>query len=172
VFVYSCLEDIQTTVPGKELSVYTDGSCDPVSGIGGWAAIILEDGGNVLLSGKETDTNHHRMEITAALCALRHIQSTASGNRPIVLFTDSQYLANLPQRKDKLLAAGMRTRKGDILRNRDLLVQLFALLDTLMIAIVKVPSHEKAGNLWNYNREVDKLSRKIVREAVRDCKGL
>lgn len=172
MFVYSCLENIQTIAPGKELSVYTDGSCHPVSGIGGWAAIILEDGGNVLLSGKETDTNHHRMEITAALCALRHIQSTASHSRPIVLYTDSQYLADLPQRKGKLLAAGMRTRKGDLLPNTDLLIQLFALLNALVMEIVKVPSHEKTGRLRNYNREVDKLSRKIVREAVRKCMGL
>ena len=43
--------------------IYTDGSCHTQQCIGAWAAIILIDQQKIVLSGRENDTTHNRMEI-------------------------------------------------------------------------------------------------------------
>ena len=108
------------------------------------------------------------MELTAALEAIRYLSGLESASRRIFLYTDSQYLANLPRRKNRLLGAGLITRKERPIANADLLIQLFQFLDSHLLQFVKVLSHQKENGLLNYNREVDKHSRKIVRDAVRN----
>jgi len=74
-----------------ELTIYTDGACSPNPGPGGWGAVVLR-GTTVIseLSGAETVSTNNRMELCAAVEALR---SLASGSE-IVLYTDSIYLKN------------------------------------------------------------------------------
>ena len=63
--------------------VHTDGGASPNPGPGGWGAVIdLPDGGTRELSGAEGATTNNRMEITAALEALRSIPS---GSRVVVV---------------------------------------------------------------------------------------
>lgn len=68
--------------------VYTDGSCR--NGKGGWAfisklgRIIEENSGGVL------DTTSNRMEMTAAIEALKSLP----GNTKVTLYSDSEYLVN------------------------------------------------------------------------------
>lgn len=152
----------------NEISVFTDGSCDQPAGIGGWAAIVLTDGGKVLLSGRAYETTHQRMELTAAVEAIRYVTGLEYDKRRIFLYTDSQYLADLPRRKNRLLAAGLKTRKNRPIANADLLVQLFQFMDSHLLEFVKVQSHQKKNGQTNYNREVDKCSRKVVRDTVRN----
>ncbi len=74
-----------------ELTIYTDGACSPNPGPGGWGAVVLR-GTTVIseLSGAETVSTNNRMELCAAVEALR---AQASGAE-IVLYTDSIYLKN------------------------------------------------------------------------------
>ena len=70
--------------------IHTDGSCSPNPGAGGWGA-ILRYGEHVReICGGEPDTTNNRMEIMAAVQALRHL------TRPTVvhLYTDSTYVRN------------------------------------------------------------------------------
>lgn len=150
------------------ISIYTDGSCNPVCRIGGWAAILFIGEEKILLSGTQVETTHQRMELTAAAQAIAHLQTLASADQEICIYTDSQYLVGLPHRKSKLLLAGLTTKKNLLLPNADLIQQLLGYLDTLSLTFIKVKSHEKFSDLENYNREVDKLSRKIVRDSVRN----
>lgn len=74
------------------VTIYTDGGADPNPGPGGWGVVLLfEQDGAVHkqeLSGGELQTTNNRMELTAAIEALRSLK------RPyrIEFFTDSQYL--------------------------------------------------------------------------------
>jgi ribonuclease HI len=72
------------------LRVYTDGGCQPNPGRGGWAFVVMQDGEEVHSDcGGEPVTTNQRMELTAALMALRWLASNAEpGAR---LFSDSMY---------------------------------------------------------------------------------
>jgi ribonuclease HI len=71
--------------------VYADGSCLGNPGPGGWGCIIIgSDGSERELSGGSAHTTNNRMEITAAIEALRALPAGTS----VVVHTDSQYLVN------------------------------------------------------------------------------
>lgn len=72
----------------KRLTIYTDGACSGNPGPGGWAAILIYNGVEKELSGGETLTTNNRMELTAALEALRALKRRCS----VDLYTDSQYV--------------------------------------------------------------------------------
>jgi ribonuclease HI len=70
-------------------SVYADGSCLGNPGPGGWGVVLIEpDGTTREFAGAHPSTTNNRMEITAALEALR---ITPPGT-PVVIHSDSQYL--------------------------------------------------------------------------------
>jgi ribonuclease HI len=70
------------------VTIYTDGSCEPNPGPGGWAALLRCGEAEKVLTGSEETSTNNRMELTAALEALRTL------NRPcqVELYTDSEYL--------------------------------------------------------------------------------
>lgn len=77
-----------------EITIYTDGSClkNP-GGPGGWGAVINTPSKQILASGCEPDTTNNRMEMIAALSAVR-LAKKVSGKIKITLYTDSQYVQN------------------------------------------------------------------------------
>ena len=76
------------------IKVYTDGGCWPnPGGIGGWGAVILLNGEHIELSGAEENTTNNRMEITAAVEALRYLQ-TRQVRSSVTIVSDSAYLVN------------------------------------------------------------------------------
>jgi len=77
------------TAGPKTLLVYADGSCLGNPGPGGWGVVIVEPDGTAReLSGSDPATTNNRMEITAAIEALRAVPRTAS----VILRSDSEYL--------------------------------------------------------------------------------
>ena len=70
------------------IEIFTDGACRGNPGPGGWAALLRSDTHEKMLSGAEPATTNNRMEVMAAIEALRAI------GRPsrIRLTTDSEYL--------------------------------------------------------------------------------
>ncbi len=72
----------------RSVVIYTDGACEPNPGPGGWAAVIIAQGQVRELSGSEPATTNNRMELTAAISALRSLTSPTS----VELYTDSRYL--------------------------------------------------------------------------------
>jgi ribonuclease HI len=73
----------------ETIRIYTDGACSGNPGPGGWAAIILDGDDSRKLTGGEPHTTNNRMELTAALEALRALEDDAS----VKLHTDSAYLS-------------------------------------------------------------------------------
>lgn len=89
-------EMLQTDGDAEVLTVYTDGSCSPNPGNGGWAAVIVNADGpghRVEIFDAEQRTTNNRMEITAVLRALQFIdQRPTSQSRPIHVCCDSCYV--------------------------------------------------------------------------------
>ncbi|EAY25997.1 ribonuclease H family protein [Microscilla marina] len=151
------------------LTIYTDGACHPPSQTGAWAALIFAANNeeDTLLQGIVTHTTHQRMELTAAIEALYYAEKKAMPLSTVALYTDSQYVADLPTRRKKIVQGNFITKKGNLRQNTDLLQVFFGLLDRVEVELYKVKAHQKQGDLPNHNRRVDKWVRKVLREHLR-----
>ena len=71
------------------IKIYTDGACSGNPGIGGWGVVILENNkDDIFLNGGDDNTTNNRMELQAAIEALRYF----SEKQNITLVTDSKYV--------------------------------------------------------------------------------
>jgi len=148
-------------------AIYTDGSCHPQSGQGAWVAIILTDGGKVVLSGSVQDTTHNRMELSAVIEGIKYVQNNFKDIQHLHIYADSQYVTGLMERQYKLSHANFITGKGTIIRNADMVQELYRLGAQIQLIFTKVKAHQKQGMNINYNIDADKLVRKIMREELR-----
>jgi len=75
-----------------EVIIYTDGACRGNPGPGGWGAILYAQGKHAgkskRISGAEADSTNNRMELTAAIKALKVLRRAAR----VELHTDSRYV--------------------------------------------------------------------------------
>ena len=74
----------------NNIVIYTDGACKGNPGEGGWGAVIENKKSVNKLYGYEKNTTNNRMEIVAAIKALK----TFSEKSDIIIYTDSKYLMN------------------------------------------------------------------------------
>ena len=72
----------------KKISIHTDGACEGNPGPGGWAALLRYGDHVHELTGGEPATTNNRMELQAAISALKSLKEPCE----ITLFTDSEYL--------------------------------------------------------------------------------
>lgn len=150
----------------SSVTIYTDGSCHTQLKLGAWAAIILYGEEKKILTGTASETTHQRMELTAVIEAIKFVQFHYQATTAINLISDSQYVVDLPRRMEKLLAADYCTKQGKPIQNAALVQQLYQLCKSSNIIFTKVKAHLKKTGLDDYNIEVDKLCRKLVREMV------
>lgn len=129
--------------------IYTDGGCDPNPGRGAWAALIMIDGKENELSGAEPSTTNNRMELTAAIHALRFLKTPSQ----VELFTDSIYLMKgITEWMPKWLAKNWRGSSGPVL-NKELWQELLS-----ETARHTIKWHWVKGHSTNrYNKRVDEL---------------
>jgi len=79
---------VETSLP--EVTIHTDGGCLGNPGPGGWAAVLRHGERVREISGGELATTNNRMELRAAIEALRALKQPCA----VELFTDSEYLRN------------------------------------------------------------------------------
>lgn len=109
------------------LEIYTDGACKGNPGIGGWGVLMRYGKHEKTLNGAEIHTTNNRMELTAAIEALKAIKRPCT----IHLSTDSSYLKNgITQWISAWKAKGWRTASGSAVKNVDLWQTLDALVNT------------------------------------------
>ena len=70
------------------VTIYTDGACRGNPGPGGWGAVLVSGLLRREIQGGERDTTNNRMELTAAIEALKALR----GPSEVDLYTDSVYL--------------------------------------------------------------------------------
>jgi ribonuclease HI len=70
------------------VDIYCDGACRGNPGPGGWGALLQTGGKQLELSGAERETTNNRMELTAAIEALKALKRRVR----VKVYTDSQYV--------------------------------------------------------------------------------
>lgn len=97
--------------------IYTDGACRGNPGPGGWAVLIRAGDSEHSLQGAEAETTNNRMELMAAIMALRELPAGSAAT----VYTDSEYVMKgisewLPAWK----ARGWKTAAKKPVKNQDL----------------------------------------------------
>ena len=123
----------------SSVQIYTDGACSGNPGPGGWAAILIEDGNEIELSGGESHTTNQRMELTGPIEGLRAL----SGRRAAAIHSDSAYVVNCFRDKWYLRwrANGWRNAQKKPVENRDLWEALLELVEQHDVTWHKVAGH-------------------------------
>ena len=147
--------------------IFSDGSCHTQLKIGGWAAILFIDQEKIILSGTALNTTHNQMELTAVIKSIEYIRTNYPMLKGIRICSDSQYVTGLPARKENLTANKFVTQNGNSMQNAELVQTLLKQVESFNVEWIKIKAHQKRNETANPNIEVDKLSRRIVREAVK-----
>lgn len=137
----------------KEIIIYTDGACSGNPGPGGWGAVLIYGDYKKEVSGFAPQTTNQRMELTAAIEALKLLKEPCS----VKLYSDSAYLVNAFQQgwlKNWQKNGWINSRK-DAVENQDLWKKLLTMTKTHQIQWIKVKGHAENP----YNNCCDELAR-------------
>lgn len=135
-----------------DVEIYTDGGADPNPGIGGWAAVLRYGEHEKVLTGNAPRTTNNRMELTAAIEALKVLQRPCH----IQFYTDSEYLRRgITEWIETWAEKGWRRKKGKPVPNADLWQALWPLTHQHEIEWHWVKGH--SGD--EMNERVDELAR-------------
>jgi ribonuclease HI len=114
-----------------KLIIYTDGACANNPGPGGWGALIEfypelnKDKIEKHISGYELETTNNRMELTAAIEALKILKKSCI----IDIYTDSKYLQQgITQWIHKWMKNNWYRTKNELVKNADLWQQLHSMM--------------------------------------------
>ena len=142
---------MQTNYPGREenkmkkVDIYTDGACRGNPGKGGWGAVLVYNGREKELSGGERETTNNRMELTAAIKALRQLREPCE----VTLTSDSKYLIDAITKGwvKSWKSKGWKKSDGSKALNVDLWEELLPLLEIHKVTFVWVKGHD--GHPYN-----------------------
>ena len=134
----------------KQVVIYTDGACSGNPGPGGYGAVLLFNGHRKELSGGFRLTTNNRMEMLAAIEALRSLKDRCA----VKLHSDSQYVINAIEKgwAAKWKANGWMRNKKDKAVNPDLWQQLLDLCKQHKVEFIWVRGH--SGNIENERCDV------------------
>ncbi len=156
----------------KKVDIYTDGSCKFNPGPGGWGAVLVYGKHERELSGGDPETTNNRMELTAAIMALRALKEPCR----VHLCSDSKYLIDGLEKGWARSWRGKGWKKPDksSALNPDLWEELLALEERHEIEYEWVKGH--AGH--PYNERCDRMAQSEAekfpppqREAAPESKG-
>lgn len=135
-----------------QVEIYTDGACSGNPGPGGWAAILVAGGREKEISGGEESTTNNRMELTAAIEALKRLNKPCT----VVLYSDSAYLVNafLQGWMISWKRNGWKNSTKQQVSNKDLWLELDRLSSIHRITWCKVKGHSD----HEYNNRCDALA--------------
>ncbi|NLZ93559.1 MAG: ribonuclease HI [Firmicutes bacterium] len=140
----------------KKVIIYTDGACSGNPGPGGYGAVLLYGEHKKEISGGEKVTTNQRMELQAAIIALRQLKEPCQ----VKLHSDSAYLINAFNQRwfDKWKRNGWQNSKKEPVQNRDLWEELLKLSEQHQIEWIKVKGHA--------DDELNNLCDRLAREAI------
>lgn len=129
----------------KKVDVYTDGSCKFNPGPGGWGAVLVYGQREKELSGGEESTTNNRMELTAAIEALKALKEPCR----VHLCSDSKYVIDALEKGWAVSwrAKGWRRADRSAAQNPDLWEELLELVSRHEIEYEWVKGH--AGHPYN-----------------------
>jgi ribonuclease HI len=149
---------------GPASGIFTDGSCDPNPGPGGWGMVKVVEGEVVAeRHGKAAYTTNNRMELTALIEGYRLLPA----DERIDVYSDSALCVNtMTLWAPKWERNGwFRNKSGGEIKNLDLVQELFALVRSRPLAnLTWIRAH--AGSRWN--EYADALSRAYLQGLTRN----
>lgn len=140
-----------------DYKIWTDGACSGNPGPGGWAALVVDPSGDEYeASGFDPGTTNNRMELTAALEAIRFLPEGASAT----VTTDSRYVIScVTDWAQGWIRRGWRNSRNEPVMNKDLISPLYREASARDVAFLWVRGHSgDPNNEW------------CDREAVRRCR--
>jgi ribonuclease HI len=136
----------------RKVLIYTDGACSGNPGPGGWGAILKFGEHEKEISGYEEITTNNKMELNAAIEALKCLKENCEVN----LYSDSAYLINTFEKGwlKKWKSGGWINSSKDEVKN----IEMWKILDNFdtchKINWIKVKGHSDN----EYNNRCDKLA--------------
>lgn len=139
-----------------EVTIYTDGACSGNPGAGGWGAILLYGNHSKEISGSEKDTTNNRMELQAAISALKCLKAPSK----VSLYSDSAYVVNAFTQGwiKSWQTTGWKTKGRKPVQNKDLWLQLLTVMKSHQVNFIKVKGHSDN----QYNNRCDELARMAI----------
>lgn len=162
------LNDSLQNVP---LILVTDGSVDTQSKTGFGAYLLvseseaLPDASIPLVQTKRfEDTSSTKLELQTLLWALKSISKS---NLQVHIYTDSQNIIGLPDRRERLVENDYCSKSGKPIRNEQLYRSFFETIDMLDCRFFKVRGHQPQAGKNEIDRLftiVDRASRNALRQ--------
>ena len=119
-------------------TIFTDGSSRGNPGPGGWGAVVVSDTQVTELGGREDHTTNNRMELTAVVEALSHIEVGSS----VIVHSDSKYVINgITSWIKGWKSNGWVTKTKDDVVNKDLWMRLDAVVKERQVTWKYVGGH-------------------------------
>lgn len=141
-----------------DVIIHADGACSGNPGPGGWAATVqFGSEVTVALTGGDTDTTNNRMELTAALSALKYVADSNIKVDSITLRLDSQYvLLGMSSWMQNWKYRNWRDAKGQPVKN----LELWQAIDHYrsLYGSLIVYEHVKGHSGDKHNDIVDRLA--------------
>jgi ribonuclease HI len=122
------------------ITIYTDGSCMPNPGKGGWGAVILVDDVELHLSGGEPKSTNNIMELRAVIEAIKCVENKYT---KLDIYTDSTYV--------------IKCAKGEWARKKN--VEIWQEFDSVAKGKDIKWNWVKGHSGDHYNEVVDKLAK-------------
>ena len=158
--VLTTAEVLERFEGGPTTGIFTDGSCQPNPGPGGWGAVyVIDDQVIGQRHGAEPYTTNNRMELTAMIAGL----DLAPDDSPITIYSDSNLVVQtLNQWAKGWEARGWRRKEGAVM-NVDLVKRAWELVQQKPLAKIEwIRAHD--GSRWN--EYADALSTAHLRAEV------
>lgn len=156
-----CIEDIEFADfqkilrKGDKIEVYTDGSCIGNPGPGGWACVFVFRDKRASISGFEKNTTNNRMELKAAIEAIKNIPEDIKAE----IYTDSTYLKNgITSWVNTWEKNNWRSASGKSVKNQDLWRELVNATKNKDITWTWVRGHANCTN----NNNADFIARSAI----------
>jgi ribonuclease HI len=138
-------EVLQRYSSGPKTGIFTDGSCDPNPGRGGWGYVWVEEDEIVSAEhGHDPDTTNNRMELMALIMAFEKLPADGL----FTVYSDSQLCVKTVNEWAHGWAKRGWKRKTGPIKNLDLVQRLYALAQKKNgITLKWIKAHD--GSKWN-----------------------
>ncbi len=142
----------------KPLSIFVDGSYFPERRVGGWGAVIDDQGAVYEASGAMAITDNNLMELIAVIRSLELIE-----DRPeAIIYTDSQYVQINAARLDEWRENNWKTPAGSRVKNHLWWQKLDTMLSKMNVRIEWVKGHSGIA----HNVTADRLAGRAARSRL------
>jgi ribonuclease HI len=147
-----------------KITIYTDGACKGNPGLGGWAAILMQDvNGEIrekIISGSHAQTTNNIMELTAVAEGLESLKKPCR----VEVHSDSAYIVNAFSQRwvDQWQRNGWKTAQKKPVKNRELWERIIRQTTVHRVIFKKVKGH--AGD--HYNERVDALANRACETLI------